>query len=368
MASVRSRKGSLKWYACITLPDGRQKQFSTGLNDREEAQAIAVAAERAARKHHENPHQLRAALDRLAEDFIPVEDSNPGDWLKAWAASRDHEVSAATSALYKTTATEAAAWLELHNVRSFTALTAARVKQLRDTWAKVSNTTANKKLKHLRIALKVGVAEKLLLSNPATEVLLLQTKKTARREFRIAEIEVLLPALVGEWRSLFFLGLYTGQRLNDLAALRWSQIDLAARTITFQAQKTQKLVALPLPQTAVDALTELPSADKPDAQVFPAIWKMKQSSRSNAFRKILAGVGLASHPDVKKAFKGGSRVTAPLSFHSLRHTLTSMLKSSGVSDSIARAIVGHESAAVSRSYTHLDLETMRTALDKMPGF
>ena len=55
-----------------------------------------------------------------------------------------------------------------------------------------------------------------------------------------------------------------------------------------------------------------------------------------------------------------------LSFHSLRHTATSMLKKAGVSDSIARAIIGHESAAISRLYTHLDMDTMRTALEKMP--
>ena len=43
-----------------------------------------------------------------------------------------------------------------------------------------------------------------------------------------------------------------------------------------------------------------------------------------------------------------------------------MLKAAGVSDSIARAIIGHSSEAISRAYTHLDLATMRQALDKLP--
>jgi integrase len=55
-----------------------------------------------------------------------------------------------------------------------------------------------------------------------------------------------------------------------------------------------------------------------------------------------------------------------LSFHNLRHTTTSMLKNAGISDSVARDIVGHESAAVSANYTHIDRETKRTALDKLP--
>ena len=34
---------------------------------------------------------------------------------------------------------------------------------------------------------------------------------------------------------------------------------------------------------------------------------------------------------------------------------------------MARDIVGHESAAVSRNETHIDAETKRTALDKLPA-
>jgi integrase len=60
------------------------------------------------------------------------------------------------------------------------------------------------------------------------------------------------------------------------------------------------------------------------------------------------------------------RRQSPLTFHSLRHTAVSLLKNAGVSDVIARDIIGHESEAVSRQYTHIDSETKRTALDKLP--
>jgi hypothetical protein len=42
------------------------------------------------------------------------------------------------------------------------------------------------------------------------------------------------------------------------------------------------------------------------------------------------------------------------------------LKAAGVTDGIASAIIGHQSAAVSQRYTHLDLATMKTAIDKLP--
>jgi hypothetical protein len=43
-----------------------------------------------------------------------------------------------------------------------------------------------------------------------------------------------------------------------------------------------------------------------------------------------------------------------------------LLKNAGVSDAVARDIIGHESEAVSRNYTHIDLATKRKAVDAMP--
>ena len=48
-----------------------------------------------------------------------------------------------------------------------------------------------------------------------------------------------------------------------------------------------------------------------------------------------------------------AREASEISFHSLRHSAVTMLKAAGVSDFIAREIVGHDSTAVSRQYTHL---------------
>jgi len=43
-----------------------------------------------------------------------------------------------------------------------------------------------------------------------------------------------------------------------------------------------------------------------------------------------------------------------------------MLKASGVSDFIAREIVGHDSAEVSRQYSHLSTEHKRSAMRNLP--
>ncbi|MBE7159224.1 MAG: tyrosine-type recombinase/integrase [Rhodospirillales bacterium] len=60
------------------------------------------------------------------------------------------------------------------------------------------------------------------------------------------------------------------------------------------------------------------------------------------------------------------RQSSEISFHALRHTATSLLKNTGVSDVVAREFIGHNSAAVSKHYTHIDTDTLRKAADRMP--
>ena len=55
-----------------------------------------------------------------------------------------------------------------------------------------------------------------------------------------------------------------------------------------------------------------------------------------------------------------------ISFHSLRHSAVTLLKAAGVSDFIAREIIGRESAAVSRQYSHLSTEHKRNAMRNLP--
>jgi integrase len=366
MASLRTHKKSKFWFACITGPDGKQKQFSTGLADKGEAMAVAVVAERELRKHNESPHQLRGALDRLAADYTPKTDADPAAWLQAWAAGRRREVAPATAEKYVHTAKQAGDWLTLHGISTFAAITPARLTELRNHWGvSVAASTVALKMKILRGALGAAVKENRMDKNPAELVGALVSKATRRREFRPAELSRLVPMLTGEWRAVFFLGLYTGQRLNDLAELKWRNVDLKAKTISFIAAKTKALVALPLVDEAREALLALPGRNNPDLSMFPKLAATGRGSRSNAFRKLLWKAGLARHPHAAASSGAGQREIGELCFHSLRHTATSMLKAAGVSDSIARAIIGHESAAVSRAYTHLDMATMKAALDKM---
>jgi integrase len=91
---------------------------------------------------------------------------------------------------------------------------------------------------------------------------------------------------------------------------------------------------------------------------------------SGQFAAILADAGLAAVRTHKAQEdgpgRGGKRVASDVSFHALRHTAVSLLKNAGVSDAVARDIVGHESEAVSRLYTHIEDDAKRRALATLP--
>jgi integrase len=89
---------------------------------------------------------------------------------------------------------------------------------------------------------------------------------------------------------------------------------------------------------------------------------------SRQFSELLAGIGLAT----KKDHKGGGhgrdarRTSSGLTFHCLRHTATSLLKNAGVSDAVAMEIIGHDSEAISRVYTHISQDALRKAIKALP--
>lgn len=86
---------------------------------------------------------------------------------------------------------------------------------------------------------------------------------------------------------------------------------------------------------------------------------------------MLVAAGMAtkkSHKADPEKGKGRSakREQNEVSFHSLRHTATTLLKSAGVSDAVAMEFVGHDSKSVSRQYTHIDTATLKQAAAKLP--
>ncbi|CEF49199.1 unnamed protein product [uncultured bacterium] len=287
--------------------------------------------------------------------------------------AKELEASEGTRLRYKRVIERFLGFLGKKANRDLSALSADEVLRFRDREASErARATANLAMKVLRVCFGEAVRLGLITSDPAKRVKILKSiKESKRRDFTLPEIKRILKACGDnqEWRGLVLLGLYTGQRLGDLSRLTWRAVNLESSEIAFSTRKTGRRVVLPLMQPLVDYLSSLPASDDPNAYIFPRSAAHKRVARlSNQFRDILVEAGLVEPRSYKTTTKGraSARESSEISFHSLRHSAVTLLKASGLSDVFAREIVGHESAAISRAYTHLSTEDLRDAMQRVP--
>ena len=200
-----------------------------------------------------------------------------------------------------------------------------------------------------------------------------------RRAFTLEEIgRILRESRGSEWEGMILAGLYTGQRLSDIARLRWENIDLVRRELTLTTRKTNRRILIPLATPLADYLLGLSGADDPREFVFPKASGCLTRARagqagalSNQFHDILARAGLVrrrSHAKEKYGLgRSARRRSSEISFHSFRHTATSLLKNAGIPQSVVMDMIGHESKAISQVYTHVGEPEKRRAVSKLPS-
>jgi integrase len=114
---------------------------------------------------------------------------------------------------------------------------------------------------------------------------------------------VILAVADPEWQSLIKFGLYTGQRLGDVASLSWSQIDLSRDEIRLTTRKTGKTLLIPIATPLREHLLSQPTGDNPRAPVHPRAYAIlhAQNGRvgtlSNQFTELLVAAGLREPRD-----------------------------------------------------------------------
>ena len=85
-----------------------------------------------------------------------------------------------------------------------------------------------------------------------------------------------------------------------------------------------------------------------------------------AARRYPEGVPDLPAESIRRGGAGMKKETQRVSFHSLRHTATSLLKAAGVSASVVMDLIGHDDAAMSQHYTHTGDNERRQAVDSLP--
>jgi len=309
-------------------------------------------------------------------DALPA--STVRAYFDSWLARKRGETSATTFAFYDGKTRHFLAWLGERADGDLSRLTSADVLAFRTSEAeRVSASTVNHEIKFLRMVFEQAKRDGLLAENPAETVKTLKrTNRQTRRAFTMPELQRLLAAADDEWRSLILFGLYTGQRLGDLARLTWQNIDLESNEVRLVTSKTGRQQIIWMAEPLRRHVESLPAGDDPKAAIHPrALASIERSGKagtlSRQFYEVMASAGLVAkkaHRAAEEDAKGrnGRREVSEISFHALRHTATSLLKNAGVSPAIVQDIIGHESAAISANYTHIEGDAKRAALEKLP--
>ena len=141
--------------------------------------------------------------------------------------------------------------------------------------------------------------------------------------------------------------LYTANRIGELCALRWGQVDLEGRRIRVEMPKVRRTKVLMISRALYDVLSALPKGT-PMAYVF---------TRAD-------GSPWEPH-SVGRAFRM-ARPRPELSVHSIRHTAASWLAIAGVPLRTIAAILGHSQLAMTFRYAHLSPEAVSDAVDVIP--
>jgi integrase len=377
MPAVRKKLDSRYWFGCFTLPDGRRAQRSTKSTNRREALQIAAEWEEAARRRYTEA-QARRVLSDIHElvHGAPLASPTLAAYVTQWVSRKRGETSGVTSRHYEHTAKEFCEWLGDRAGQPIHYVTPGIVATWRDkTAAKSTPRTANNKLKVIRNLFQTAWRDGLIPENPAAKVQTLKAIEGQRRPFTLTELKTILDVASPEWRGMILAALYIGQRLKDIASLTWANVDLDRGEFRFATSKTGRRQVIPIARPLRQHIETLPAGDDPHAPLFPSAFLIATGNRdtsrlSQQFHDLLVSAGLAlpRPPEWKPQGKGreSPRERSEVTSHSLRHTATSLLKNAGVSEAVARDIIGHESAAISRHYTHIDEETKRKALAKLP--
>lgn len=178
-----------------------------------------------------------------------------------------------------------------------------------------------------------------------------------REPFSMEEMKILCSTITAPWRDMAFISFLTGgQRLGDIACLKWEQVDFAEKSVVFYTSKTSaKLRVVMNPVLEARLLSLYKARLDDDIYVFPDerhTYEVKDQGGvlSNEFSSIVKALGFPVKRK-KGDLKGNRRYIYPKTFHSIRHSVVSVLRSSGVvSPDVAREIVGHASEEIERQY------------------
>jgi len=271
MACVWKHPQSKYWYARFIDRAGIKRNRSTKVvakeSTRKQAEKIAAEYEDAANRKR-TARQVREVIANLHAEITgeAVVTVTLREHVTAWLARKEPENAPATMKSYHSAMVR---FLESMGSRAdvdISAVTSADLVKLRNALAKrVASATVNRHIKVLRMLFKAAEREGLLVDNPAQHVdtVKKQAARAERRAFTIDELRAVLAVTDNEWRGMVLFGLYTGQRLSDIASLTWGNIDMAKKEVALVTRKTDRRMVISTSAASTTATSSLPISSSP---------------------------------------------------------------------------------------------------------
>jgi integrase len=379
MASLTLKKTSPFFFACFRGgPNGKiQCRRSTFETDRRKAQKIADSYETVAQRQI-TERKIRRTMAELAREVAGYQLATVtlAEYAKRFLAQKKRELKANSFELYAKAVSKLLEFFGKRGDQDINDILKQDIVAWRDSLAaKVTTVTANGDMRVCKMLFKAAKRDTLIEADPCEFVPMLRRQANApeRRPFSIEELKRVLAACDDEWRSLVTFAIYSGQRLADLASLRWSSIDLLRNELTIVTRKTGKRVVVPMSEPLREHVLALPGADSGEVPVHPHAYAIlardgRVRALSTEFATILEKAGL--RPKRSHSARGngrdGLRESLDLSFHALRHTAVSFLRDANVPEAAVMELIGHDSVEISRHYTHCGREALQAAAAALP--
>jgi integrase len=165
----------------------------------------------------------------------------------------------------------------------------------------IAPKTVNHAVKAARMLFKAARRDGVIGENPFEYIPNVRAhvrSQEIRSTFSLEQLRAVLAVADPEWKSLVLFGFYTGQRLGDLARLRWNSVDLVNGRLTLVTAKTGKRLLIPLAAPLKQHIESLPrEALSPNAPLHAKACAIveregRSGTLSRQFGELLALAGL----------------------------------------------------------------------------
>lgn len=190
--------------------------------------------------------------------------------------------------------------------------------------------------------------------NPVSKVSKEKVNNQIERWLTLEEEKKLIKNSPQWLKEIIIFALNTGMRQSEILDLKWSQVDLARKTITILEQKNQKIDTLPINDNVANILNKRKKLRKSES---------KYVFTNNNGKKIDDGnLRRSFYSVIKKAGIG------PFRFHDLRHTFATRLVQAGIDLYTLQKLGRWKNISMVMRYAHHYPESLRSGvkiLDKL---